>query len=81
MFGRSFHEIGTAISGRARDIKRDLQTTHNLAASFNGSDSVFKRLYPAKASIKSQMIDVNTLYPKVDKDSFDAKYWVRREVA
>ncbi len=78
MFGRSFHEIGTAISGRVSDIKRDLQTTHSLATSFNGSDSVFKRLYPAKASIKSQMIDVNTLYPKVDKDSFDAKHWLNQ---
>ena len=78
MFGRSFQEIGSAISGRARDIKRDLQTTHSLAASFNGSDSVFKRLYPAKASIKSQMIDVDTLYPKVDKDSFDAKHWLNQ---
>ncbi len=78
MFGRSFHEIGTAISGRARDIKRDLQTTHSLAASLQGSDSVFKRLYPAKASIESQMIDVDVKYPTVDKDNFNAKDWLKK---
>lgn len=78
MFGRSFHEIGTAISGRISDIKRDLQTTHSLIASFHGSDSVWRRLYPTKASIKAQIIDVDTLYPKVDKDSFNARHWLKR---
>ncbi len=78
MFGRSFHEIGSAISGRAGDIKRDLQATHSLAASLRGSDSVFRRLYPAKASIASQLIDVDVEYPKIDKDSFNAKYWLNK---
>lgn len=78
MFGRSFNEIGTAISGRVQDIKRDLQTTHSLAASLKGSDSVFKRLYPTKASIESQKIDVDVKYPKVDRDSFNAKDWLKK---
>ena len=76
MFGRSFQEIGSAISSRISDIKRDLQTTHSLAASFQGSDSVFQRLYPTKASIKAKEIDVKKLYPKIDKESFDAKHWL-----
>ena len=64
IFGRSFNEIGNAIVGRITDIKKGFQTTDDLIGSFKNSDSVWKRLYPSKETIQSQMIDIDALYPE-----------------
>ena len=58
MFGRSFNDIGTAIIGRITDICNAFQATDDLIGSFKDSDSIWKRLYPGKESIKSQLIEI-----------------------
>ena len=64
IFGKSFNDIGNAIVGRIKDINKGFQSTDDLIGSIKNSDSVWKRLYPSKEAIKSQMIDVNALYPE-----------------
>ena len=76
IFGRSFNDIGTAIVGRIRDINKGFQSTDDLIGSIKDSDSIWKRLYPSRESIKSQFIDVDTLYPKIDNDNFDFDKWI-----
>ena len=76
MFGRSFNDIGTAIIGRITDICNAFQATDDLIGSFKDSDSIWKRLYPGKESIKSQLIDIDALYPKIGKQNFDFDYWI-----
>ena len=66
VFGRSFNEIGNAIVGRISDINKGFQATDDLIGSIKNSDSVWKRLYPNKESIKSQLIDIDSLYPNID---------------
>lgn len=63
MFGRSFNDIGTAIVGKITDINKALQATDDFVGSIKDSDSIWKRLYPSKESIKDQLIDVDALYP------------------
>ena len=64
IFGKSFNDIGNAIVGRIKDINKGFQATGDLLGSFKDTDSIWKRLYPSKEAIKSQMIDVNALYPE-----------------
>ena len=47
-----------------------------MIGSIKDSDSILKRLYPSKESIKSQLIDVDELIPEIDKDSFDFDKWI-----
>lgn len=76
MFGKSFNEIGQAISGRVGDINKSLKETNNLFSSLNNSPSVLQRLFPSKESIKSQLIDVGKLYPEIDFKNFDFNKWI-----
>lgn len=69
LLGRSFNDIGTAIIGRIKDIKNSFHATDDLFGSFHDSDGILKRLYPSKDSIQSQLIDVDSLYPKIDKSA------------
>ena len=66
VFGKSFNDIGNAIVGKISDINESFQDTNDLLGAFKNTDSVWKRLYPGKESIQSQMIDVDTLYPDID---------------
>ena len=73
MFGRSFNDIGTAIVGRITDINKSFQLTNgDLIGSFKNSDSIWKRLYPSKESINSQLIDVDNLYPDLSDGQFSS---------
>ena len=77
MFGRSFHDIGTAIIGRITDINKALQATNgDLIGSFKDSDSILKRLYPCKEPIKEQLTDVDSLIPEINKHNFDFDGWI-----
>lgn len=77
MFGRSFHDIGTAIIGRITDINKALQATNgDLIGSFKDSDSILKRLYPGKEPIKEQLTDVDSLIPEINKHNFDFDGWI-----
>ncbi|GFH91539.1 hypothetical protein IMSAGC002_02796 [Lachnospiraceae bacterium] len=76
IFGRSFNDFGTAIVGRITDINKAFQATGDLVGSFKDSESIWKRLYPSKESIKEQLIDVNNLIPKIDKENFDFDHWL-----
>ncbi len=76
IFGRSFNDFGTAIVGRIADINKAFQATGDLVGSFKDSESIWKRLYPSKESIKEQLIDVNNLIPKIDKENFDFDHWL-----
>ena len=79
MFGRSFHDIGTAIIGRITDINKALQATNgDLIGSFKDSDSILKRLYPDKEPIKEQLTDVDSLIPKINKHNFDFDGWIEK---
>ncbi|MCM1120402.1 MAG: hypothetical protein NC543_13695 [bacterium] len=74
MFGRSFNDIGTAIIGKINDINRAFQATNgDLIGSIKDSDSIWKRLYPSKESIKSHIIDIDALFPKQDDSYFSSK--------
>lgn len=76
MFGRSFNDIGTAIVGRITDINKSFQATDDLISSIKDSDSIWKRLYPSKESIRDQLIDIDSLIPEIDKKNFDFDYWI-----
>ncbi len=74
IFGKSFNDIGTAIIGRITDINKSFQATNgDLIGSLKDSDSIWKRLYPSKESIKSQIIDIDALFPKRDDFYFSSK--------
>lgn len=64
IFGKSFNDIGNAIVGRIKDINNGFQATDDLIGSFKDTDSIWKRLYPSKETIQSQMIDIDALYPE-----------------
>ncbi|MDE6748891.1 MAG: hypothetical protein K2K21_07510 [Lachnospiraceae bacterium] len=78
MFGRSFNDISTAIVGRITDINKAFQATDDLIGSIKYSDSIWKRLYPNKESIKAQLIDVDSLIPEINKDNFDFDFWINK---
>ena len=68
MFEKSFNDIGTAIIGRINDINKAFQATNgDLIGSLKDSDSIWKRLFPSKESIKEKLIDVDSLIPEIDK--------------
>ena len=71
IFGRSFHDIGNAISGKVNTINRNFQTTDNSLAPIKSSENIWNRLYPNKESIQSQLIDVDFEYPEINESSFD----------
>lgn len=52
IFRRSFNDIGTTIVGRITDISKAFQATSDLVGSIKDSESIWKRLYPSKESIK-----------------------------
>ena len=68
MLGKSFKDIGAAIVGRINDINNAFQATDDLIGSIKDSDSIWKRLYQSKDSIKSQLKDVETLYPSLSDE-------------
>ena len=76
--GRSFNDIGTAIVGKITDINKAFQATDDLVGSIKNSDSILKRLYPSKESIKEQLIDVDSLIPEIDKNKFDFDGWINK---
>ena len=77
MFGKSFNDIGTAIIGRITDINKAFRATNgDLIGSLKDSDSIWKRLYPSKESIKEQLIDIDSSVPKIDKENFDFDHWI-----
>ncbi len=79
MFGKSFNDIGTAIIGRITDINKAFQATNgDLIGSLKDSDSIWKRLYPSKESIKEQLIDIDSLIPEIDKNKFDFDGWINK---
>ncbi len=65
MFGRSFNDIGTAIQNKIISFNEEFEQTGKILNSWKNSDSIWKRLYPSKESIKSQLIDVDALYPDI----------------
>lgn len=77
MFGRSFSDIGTAFTGQLNDIRSNYQTSGNLFSSIRDSQSMWKRLFPTNQSIRSQPIDVDALYPKID-DNFNFNGWIKK---
>ena len=77
MFEKSFNDIGTAIIGRINDINKAFQATNgDLIGSLKDSDSIWKRLFPSKESIKEKLIDVDSLIPEIDKETFDFDHWI-----
>lgn len=71
IFGRSFNQIGTAINNKITSIKENLDVSNDLSGSIkNSGDSIFRRLYPSKESIQSQMIDIDKLYPDKTDEQF-----------
>ena len=78
IFGKSFNDIGNAIIGRISDINKGFQATDDLVGSIKNSDSIWKRLYPSKETIQSQLIDVDSVIPKIDSDNFDFDNWINR---
>lgn len=59
LFGKSFYDIGNAISSKISDINKNFQATDDIIGSIkNSGDSIWKRLYPNKENIKPQLIDV-----------------------
>ena len=73
IWGRSFNDIGTAIFGRITDINKAFQATDDLIGSVKDSDSIWKRLYPNKESLKTQLIDIEALFPKQNDSYFSSK--------
>lgn len=67
IFGKSFNEIGNAITGKISDINKGFQATDDLIGSIKNSDSILKRLYPDKKTIQGQIIDVDSLLPEIDE--------------
>ena len=59
IFGKSFNDIGTAISGKISDINKNFQATDDLIGSIkNSGDGIWARLYPTKEQIASLQINV-----------------------
>ena len=65
MFGRSFNDIGTAIHDKIISFNEEFEQTGKIINSWKNSDSIWKRLYPSKKSIESQLIDIDSLYPDI----------------
>lgn len=62
IFGKSFNDIGTAISGKISDINKNFQATDDLIGSIkNSGDSIWARLYPTKEQIASLEVNVPEL--------------------
>lgn len=62
IFGKSFNDIGTAISGKISDINKNFQATDDLISSIkNSGDSVWARLYPTKEQLASLEVNVPEL--------------------
>ena len=76
VFGKSFNEIGQAIKGRINDVNNALAVTNDLYTSLKDSPSVWARLFPGKESIKSQLIDVDKFYPKIEPKNWDFDWWI-----
>ena len=72
IFGKSFNEIGQAIKGRINDVNNALAVTNDLSASLKDSPSIWARLFPSKESIKSQLIDIDALYPDKSNSQFSS---------
>ena len=68
MFGRSFNEIGNAILGKIYSFNEEFEQTGKVFSSWNNSDSIWKRLYPSKEDIQSQLIDIESVLPKIDEN-------------
>ena len=62
IFGKSFNDIGTAISGKISDINKNFQATDDIIGSIkNSGDGIWARLYPTKEQITSLQINVPEL--------------------
>lgn len=72
IFGRSFSDISTAIIGKITTIRKAFQATDDFIGSIKNSDSIWKKLYPNKESIKDRLMDVNSLYPEKTDSQFSS---------
>jgi hypothetical protein len=72
IFGKSFNDIGTAITGRISDINKGFQATGDLLDSIKNSESILERLYPSKETIKAQAIDIDLEFPERTEDYFSS---------
>lgn len=72
IFGRSFNDIGTAITNKLIDFNDEFERSGKIASSWKNTDSIWKRLYPSKETIQSQMIDIEALFPKQTDEYFSS---------
>ncbi len=77
IFGHSFNDFIEA-SNKRKIVIDDLFTINgvSLQDAKKQAGSFWSYLYPKKEDIKSQLIDVEALYPKIDKDNFDFDGWI-----
>ena len=72
LFGKSFNDVIDSINKRKLDI--DNLMSSGLVSSYSDAKKqvggLFSYLYPKK-DIKSQLIDVDTMYPKIDTSNVD----------
>lgn len=48
IFGRSFNDIGNAITNKLIDFNDEFERTGKIASSWKNTDSIWKRLYGSK---------------------------------
>ena len=67
--GRSINDIGNAINLKISTINKNFQATDDLIGSLkNSGSSIWKRLYPDKENIRTQLLDINSNFPHPKPD-------------
>ena len=81
MFGRSFNQIGNAITNKLIDFNDEFERTGKLADSWKNTDSIWKRLYGNKSDadwIKNSAgeivtgANIDTFMPKMDDTGYSS---------
>lgn len=65
-----------AITEKINAINKEFQATDDLIGSVKNSFNIRTHLYPDNELQKPQLIDVDNLIPKINKNNFDSGFWL-----
>lgn len=73
VFGRSFNQIGTAVTNKLIDFNDEFERTGKIASSWKNTDSIWKRLYGNKSELDWRKNSMGEIVTKDNIDSYIAK--------
>ena len=73
VFGRSFNQIGTAVTNKLIDFNDEFERTGKIASSWKNTDSIWKRLYGNKNELDWRRNSMGEIVTKDNIDSYIAK--------